>query len=90
MQAMLKTEKVTARTYSWLEDSLAAIAVNAAVEGADAAFATLGDATERTGTCQILVKGFQVSETADAIKTHGRAKETALTTTYSNFLKLAA
>ena len=35
MQAMLKTEKVTARTYSWLEDSLAAIAVNAAVEGAD-------------------------------------------------------
>jgi len=77
MQAMLKTEKVTARTYSWLEDSLAAISVNAAIEGADAAFATLGDATERTGTCQILVKGFQVSATADAIKTHGRAKETA-------------
>ena len=77
MQAMLKTEKVTARTYSWLEDSLAAISVNAAIEGADAAFATLGDATERTGTCQILVKGFQVSETSDAIKTHGRAKETA-------------
>ena len=74
---MLKTEKVTARTYSWLEDSLAAISVNAAIEGADAAFATLGDATERTGTCQILVKGFQVSATADAIKTHGRAKETA-------------
>ena len=77
MQAMLKTEKVSARTFSWLEDSLAAIQVNAAVEGADASMATLGNATERTGTTQILTKAFQVSATADAIKTHGRAKETA-------------
>lgn len=74
---MFKDEKVTARTFSWLEDSLAPAGVNAAVEGADAAMGTLIDAVERTNSTQILQKGFQVSATADAIGTYGRAKETA-------------
>jgi len=52
--------------------------------------ATLANATERTGTTQILTKAFQVSATSDSIATYGRAKETALTITYSNNLKLAA
>ena len=74
---MVKSEKVAARTFSWLEDSLAAAADNAQVEGADASMGTLIDAVERSNTTQILSKAFQVSATADAIKTYGRAKETA-------------
>lgn len=74
---MFKDEKVSARTFSWLEDSLAAAGSNAAVEGADAVMGTLIDAVERTNNTQILTKGFQVSATADAIGTYGRAKETA-------------
>lgn len=74
---MIRSEKVSARTFSWLEDSLAAAANNAAVEGADASMATLSNATERTNNTQILTKAFQVSATSDAIATYGRAKETA-------------
>ena len=76
-QSMFKNEKVTARTFSYLEDALADSAVNAAVEGADATMLSLTDATERTQNTQIMVKGFQVSATADAVATYGRAKETA-------------
>jgi len=75
--SMIKSEKVSARTFEWLEDSLADAAVNAAVEGADATMATLTAATSRTNTTQILTKAFQVSATSDSIKTYGRAKETA-------------
>ena len=75
--SMIKSEKISARTFEWLEDSLADAAVNAAVEGADASMATLTAATSRTNTSQILTKAFQVSATADSIKTYGRAKETA-------------
>ena len=75
--SMFKSEKVSARTFEWLEDSLAAAADNAQLEGADATMATLTDATSRTNQTQILHKAFQVSATADAIKTYGRAKETA-------------
>ena len=75
---MVKTEKVSARTFEWQEDSLAAAANNAAIEGADASMATLSPTTMRTNNTQILTKAFQVSATADAIKTYGRAKETAL------------
>ena len=76
---MVRSEKVSARTFNWLEDSLAAAANNAQLEGADATMATLGDATQRTNQTQILHKAFQVSATSDSIATYGRAKETALT-----------
>lgn len=75
--SMIRSEKVSARTFEWLEDSLAAAANNAAIEGADATMATLTAATSRTNNTQILTKAFQVSATADAIATYGRAKETA-------------
>ena len=77
-QSMFKNEKVSARTFSFLEDALADSQVNAAVEGADATMLSLTDATERAQNTQILVKGFQVSATADAVATYGRAKETGL------------
>jgi len=75
--SMFKDEKVSARTFSFLEDSLADSAVNAQVEGADASMLTLSDATERTQNTQILSKAFQVSATADSVAVYGRAKETA-------------
>ena len=75
---MFKNEKVNARTFSYLEDTLEASQANYAVEGADASMQTLQNATERTQNPQILTKAFQISGTADAVRTHGRAKETAL------------
>ncbi len=74
---MFKDEKISARTFSWLEDALDAAGVNAAVEGASASMATLANAVERTNNTQILTKAFQVSATSDAVATYGRAKETA-------------
>ena len=77
MTTMMKSEKVSARTFSFLEDSLRAAAVNAKVEGADAADITLGNVTERSNTTQILGESFSISATSDSVRTHGRAKETA-------------
>ena len=78
MQAMCKNEKISARTFSFLEDSLAAAGVNAAVEGATATMIALDPQVERTNTTQILTKGFNISGTSDAVATHGRKTETAL------------
>ena len=77
LYSTIRSEKVSARVFEWQEDSLAAAANNAQVEGADPSMATLSATTLRTNNCQIMTKAFQVSATADAIKTYGRAKETA-------------
>ncbi len=77
MTSMMKSEKVSARTFSFLEDSLRAAASNAKVEGADSTDVTLTDVTERTNNTQILSESFKISATSDAVRTHGRAKETA-------------
>jgi hypothetical protein len=77
MVSLIKPQKVSARVYEYQTDSLAAASSNAAVEGADPSMATLTATTMITGNTQILTKAFQVSATADAIKTYGRAKETA-------------
>tara|TARA_X000001388_G_C2204109_1_gene112438 strand:+ start:184 stop:1074 length:891 start_codon:yes stop_codon:yes gene_type:complete len=74
---MVKSDKVNARVFSWQEDSLASSADNKAIEGADASMATLSATTLRTNNTQILTKAFQVSATADAVATYGRAKETS-------------
>jgi len=75
--SMIKSEKVAARVFEWQEDSLAAAANNAQVEGAAFTAGTLTATTMRTNNTQILSKVFEVSATADAVKTYGRAKETA-------------
>lgn len=77
MVSLIKTQKVSARVYEYQTDSLASAADNKMVEGADATMATLTATTMITGNTQILSKAFQVSATSDAIKTYGRAKETA-------------
>lgn len=73
----VKNEKVSARTFSWIEDALTAAAENKEVEGFTATDETLTTPTERTNQCQIMSKTINISGTADAIKTYGRAKETA-------------
>jgi Family of unknown function (DUF5309) len=70
-------EKVTARLFEWQEDSLASVAVNAQLEGFTAADATLTPTTMRNNVVQIFQKTIKVATMADAIKTYGRAKETA-------------
>lgn len=77
MYTMIKPQKVHARVYEYMEDTLAAAADNKSVEGADPTIGSLSATTMRTGNTQILTKSFQVSATADAIRTYGRAKETA-------------
>jgi len=78
MYTAIKDQKVHARVYEYQHDSLASPADNKMAEGADASDATLAATTMVTGNTQILSKTFKVSATADAIKTYGRAKETAL------------
>ena len=77
-QSLVKSEKVHARTFEWLEDALRASAQTALVEGADASAITISPVVARSNTTQIIGEAFQVSATADAVKTHGRSKETAL------------
>jgi len=76
-QSMIKTEKVSARTFEFLQDEIRAAGVNALVEGADAATTAIGQPTVRSNTTQIIGEAFKVAGTVDAVKTHGRAKETA-------------
>ena len=51
--------------------------MNALVEGADASTTAIGQPTTRSNTTQIIGEAFKVAATVDAVKTHGRAKETA-------------
>ena len=76
-QTMIKSEKVSARNFDWLEDSLRASAATALVEGADASMTAVGQPTSRSNVTQIIGESFQVSATSDVVATHGRAKETA-------------
>ena len=76
---MMKTEKVSARTYDYQEDTIGSGSDVKLVEGADFTIGTQAATTLRSGTTQIIGLAFQVSATADAIKLYGRAKETALT-----------
>ena len=77
MYTAIRPQKVSARVYQYQQDTLAAAADNKAVEGADPSMATLTATTMKSGNTQILTKAFQVSATSDAIRTYGRAKETA-------------
>ena len=74
---MIKTEKVSARVYEYQEDTIGAGADVKLVEGADFTIGSLSPTTLRSGTTQIIGLAFDVSATADAVKTYGRAKETA-------------
>ena len=61
--------------HQWQEDSLAAVAVNAAIEGADADDTAVANTTMKTNRTQIFVKDVSVTNTAEAIGKYGRASE---------------
>lgn len=73
----IKSEKVSARTFEWLEDSIRSSAENALVEGADAATTAIGQPTSRSNVTQIIGEAFKVAATVDAVNRNARAKETA-------------
>lgn len=77
-QSAIGTEKISSRNPEWQEDSLRAVTNNAKVEGFDATDADLIPTVMRSNYTQILEKTFKVSKTADAVKTYGRARETAM------------
>jgi hypothetical protein len=76
-QSLIKNERTTNTVFQWQEDSLASVAANAVVEGADASDSTLAPTVMRSNYTQIMQKTVKVSGTADAVSTYGRAKETA-------------
>ena len=76
-QSSIGSEKVSAKLFEWQEDALRAVQVNAQVEGFTATDATLSPTTMRSNVTQILEKTIKVAATSDAVKTYGRAKETA-------------
>lgn len=76
-QSSIGSDKVSARIYEWQEDALRAVAVNAKVEGADATDTNRVATSMKSNVTQILSEAFKISQTADAVKTYGRAKETA-------------
>lgn len=73
----LGSQKVSARNPEWQEDSIRAAAQNQKVEGAEYAVVDRDPTVMRENYTQILADAFMVSATADTIKTHGRARETA-------------
>lgn len=76
-QSLIKGEKVMNTVFGWQEDSLADVADNAKTEGHQASDNDLGATTMRQNYTQIMSKTVNVTATADAVGTYGRAKETA-------------
>lgn len=76
-QAMIGNERIKNTLFQWQEDELRAVQVNAKIEGFTASDATLSPTTMRSNYSQILEKTIKISETADAIDTYGRARESA-------------
>jgi hypothetical protein len=78
--SLIGKDSTKSRTFQWMEDSLAAAAANAQIEGADSTDMTLAAPVMRSNTTQILSKAFKISATEDAVDQYGRAKETAYQT----------
>lgn len=76
-QSAIGNEKVHNTYFQWQEDSLRAVAANAAVEGADGTDITINPTVMRNNYTQILQETVKVSGTSDAVQTYGRAKESA-------------
>ena len=77
-QTLIKSEKVSARTFEWLEDTLrSGSATNTLAEGGNASVTAVSQPTVRDNRTQIISEAFKIAGTVDAVKTHGRAKETA-------------
>jgi len=76
MSGIAKT-KATNTLHQWQTDALAAVAANAAVEGANITYATLSPTVMETNFTQISTKGIQVAATNEAVTSAGRSNEMA-------------
>lgn len=76
MSGIAKT-KATNTLHQWQTDALAAVAANAAVEGANITYATLSPTVMETNFTQISTKGIQVTATNEAVTSAGRSNEMA-------------
>ena len=77
MLSSIGTSTAGATLHQWLQDSLAPVAANAKVEGADAGNASTVTQTVKTANTQIFDKVVQVSGTAEAVGTYGRTSDLA-------------
>jgi hypothetical protein len=77
MLTSIGTSTAGATLHQWLQDSLAPVATNANVEGADAGTASTITQTVKTANTQIFDKVVQVSGTAEAVGTYGRTSDLA-------------
>lgn len=77
MLTSIGTSTAGATLHQWLQDSLAPVATNANVEGADAGTASTVTQTVKTANTQIFDKVVQVSGTAEAVGTYGRTSDLA-------------
>ena len=76
-QTSIGSEKVDNRLFQWQEDSLRTQAANKFLEGFTATDIARTPTVMRQNYTQIMSDVFKISTTADAVKTYGRAKETA-------------
>ena len=77
MLTSIGTSTASNTLHQWLQDSLAAVATNANVEGADAGTASTVTQTTKTANTQIFDKVVQVSGTAEAVGLYGRTSDLA-------------
>jgi len=76
-QSSIGNESISAKVFEWQEDSLRAPADNKKLEGFVASDVARTPTVMRTNYTQIMSDTFRISATSDAVKTYGRAKETA-------------
>ena len=77
MLSSIGSSTASATLHQWLQDELAAVGTNAAVEGADAGTASTITQVVKTANTQIFDKVVQVSGTAEAVGTYGRTSDLA-------------
>lgn len=76
-QSMIGKESVKNVIFSWQEDSLAAAAANAQLDGFEATDVAATPTVVRENYTQIMAKSIKVATTTDTVSRYGRAKETA-------------
>ncbi len=72
------TTSTSATLHQWQESELAAVATNAALEGADAGAAENNTTTMKSANTQIFTKVVQSSGTSEAVGTYGRSSDLAM------------
>jgi len=77
MLSSIGSSTASATLHQWLQDELAAVAVNSKIEGSDAGTASTITQTVKTANTQIFDKVVQVSGTAEAVGTYGRTSDLA-------------